>query len=211
MRTLVSFGLRRGLGLRLLVVVVLLGGASRADAQRGGAAVPAPTAGERREAIKKRIRSIRAYTLTEELSLDEQTAGKLFPLLAKFDDQTDKLLQRRVELQRQLKAAGSLKDNKLIDRLIDDAIANQKAFRDLEDQRLAELRRFLAPIQTAKILVVLPEFERRIQNRLRQAIDHHLDRPGQNNLHDADDDDDDAARPPNKRPSPPPGMTRPQR
>ena len=57
-----------------------------------------------------------------------------------------------------------------VDRAIDDAVAIQKSFRDLEDRRLAELRKILTPQQTAKLLIVLPEFERKIQNQLRKAI-----------------------------------------
>lgn len=150
----------------------------------------------RREDIKKKIRTMRAYTLTEELALDEATAGKLFPLLAKWDDVTDKLLAQRVDLTRQLRAAGQLPP-KQIERLIDDAVANQKAFWDLEDKRLAELRKILTPAQTAQLLVVLPQFERRIQNQLRKAIAKPGGRGRARARADFDDDDgeDDAAPP----------------
>ena len=42
--------------------------------------------------------------------------------------------------------------------------------RELEDKRLAELRKILTPAQTARLLIVLPELERKIQNQLRRAI-----------------------------------------
>ncbi len=148
----------------------------------------------RRENIKKKIRTMRAYTLTEALGLDEATAGKLFPVLAKWDDVTDKLLVQRVNLTSQLRASGQLAP-KAIERLIDDAVANQRAFWDLEDKRLAELRKILSPAQTAQLLVVLPQFERRIQNQLRKAIA----KPGGRGRgraranFDDDDDNDDAA------------------
>ncbi|HUS29467.1 MAG TPA: hypothetical protein VMZ53_13200 [Kofleriaceae bacterium] len=131
-------------------------------------AQPAPQQ-ERREKIKKRIRALRAYTLTEELSLDEKTAGKLFPMLAKYDDEFDKLLVARVDLEKQLEAAGTQTDTKAIDKLIDDASANQKALWDTEVKRLAELRKILTPQQVARTLVVLPKMERQIQNQLRKA------------------------------------------
>jgi hypothetical protein len=151
-----------------------LGAPAGAQPRRAGAAVPAAAA-DRREGIKKRIRSMRAYTLTEELKLDPGTAGQLFPLLARYDDETDKLLERRAELQRRLRRAEAIRDPRALDHLIDEALANQRGFRDLEDRRLAELRKILTPFQTAKLLVVLPDFERRIQNQLRKAI---AQRPG---------------------------------
>jgi len=125
---------------------------------------------ERREQIKKKIRALRAYTLTEELSLDEQTAGRLFPVLARYDDETDRLLEKRVDVQRRLRRADTVRDSRTIDRAIDDAIANQRGFWELEDKRITELRKILTPVQAAKLLVVLPALERKIQNQLRRAI-----------------------------------------
>jgi hypothetical protein len=150
------------------IVIALFGStahAQRGEQRRGGADAPI----DKREKVKQKIRALRAYTLTEELSLDDKTAGKLFPVLAKWDDVTDKLIVQRVDLNRQL-AAADAKDTKGIDKLIDESVANQKAMWDLEDKRLVELRKILTPAQTAKLIVVLPEFERRIRNQLRRAI-----------------------------------------
>jgi hypothetical protein len=155
----------------IAVVVFGLGGSATAQPRRGPGPGAAPAGvAERREQIKKRIRAMRAYTLTEELALDEPTAAKLFPVLARYDDETDKLLEKRVEVQRRLRRADTLRDARAIDRLIDEAIANQRGFWDLEDRRLAELRKILTPVQSAKLLVVLPALERRIQNQLRKVI-----------------------------------------
>src|SRR4029453_430882 len=78
----------------LIVVVVLLAGAP-------ALAHPPPNQ-QRREQIKQKIRTLRAYALTTELNLDEKTGGKLWPVLARYDDEIDKLLQQRVDVQRQL-------------------------------------------------------------------------------------------------------------
>ncbi|MBA3395585.1 MAG: hypothetical protein H0T89_23250 [Deltaproteobacteria bacterium] len=122
---------------------------------------------DRRDAVKKKIRAMRAYTLTEELELDEKSAAKLFPVLAKWDEVSDKLIVQRLDVQRRLAAATAVPgDPKVLDKLIDEAIANQKAFWDLEDKRLSELRKILTPTQTARLIVVLPAFERRIQKQL---------------------------------------------
>lgn len=155
------------------------------------APAPAPNA-QRREEIKKKIRSLRAYALTTELSLDEKTGGRLWPVLAKYDDELDKLLQQRVDVNRRLRAADQLTDAKAQDRLIDEAIANQKAFWSVEERRIAELRKILTPAQTARLLVVLPGFERKIQNQLRRAITRRPGPPqGRDGDDDLDDDDDD--------------------
>jgi hypothetical protein len=150
--------------MRLYVVLVLLV-VSAVPAFAQPAAAPA----DRREKIKQRVRALRAYTLTEQLDLDEATAAKLFPARAKYDDEFDKLLVARAELQRRLEAAGSLKDPKQVDRLVDEAVANQKAIWATEEQRLVQLRKILTPAQTARVLVVLPAMERKIQNQLKRA------------------------------------------
>jgi len=179
----------------LVLLLALLVGAQPALAERRRNDMVAPA--DRRETVKKKIRALRAYTLTEELGLDEATSAKLFPVLAKWDDVTDKLLVTRVDLTKQLAATDARTDPKTINRLIDDAVANQKAFWDLEDKRLVELRKILTPAQTAQIVLVLPAFERRIQNQLRKAIQN---RGRGRALPDDDDDDaDDLSDPADRR------------
>jgi hypothetical protein len=186
-----------------LAVMVLLGaGAANAQPRRGGGnpgdrrpgALATP---ERREQIKKKIRALRAYTLTEELALDEATATRLFPALARYDDETDRLLQKRVDVQRRLRRADAMRDPRAIDRLIDEALANQRGFWDVEERRIAELRKILTSAQAAKVLVVLPALERKIQNQLRRAIVKQGSAPGP-----GDDPDDDPE--PDERDAPPP-------
>ena len=176
-----------------LILLLALGGTTFAQPAQP------PPAAQKRERIKKRIRALRAYTLTEELELDEQTAGKLFPLLARYDDEFDKLLGARAELQRRLVQVSNGNDRRAIDKAIDDAVANQRAFWDLEDKRLAELRKILTPAQVARLLVVLPQWERKIENQLRNAIQKGQ---GGNPARDAVDDDGEEAPAPPRRPGP---------
>ncbi len=196
----------------LVLLLALVLGAPSAIAQPRGRGAQAPV--DRRETIKRKIRALRAYTLTEELKLDDKTAAQLFPALARWDDVTDKLLVQRVDLTRQLAGASALKDPRAIDKLIDAAVANQKAFWDLEDKRLAELRKLLTPAQTARLVIVLPAFERRIQNQLRKAIQNRRG-GGRANLDDLDDedaelDDDPPRGPPMVRGRPGPSPAPPQ-
>jgi hypothetical protein len=110
-------------------------------------------------------------------------------VLSRYDDETDKLLERRIEIQRRLRRAQPFKDAKAVDRVVDEALVNQRAFWELEDRRIAELRKILTPGQAARLLVVLPELERKIRNQLRKAIVSHR-APGAPGA-GADTDDDD--------------------
>src|SRR3569623_1486993 len=59
-----------------------------------GAPGPGPAAPRetKQERVKKRVRMLRAMALTEELGLDSAGAGRLFPLLEKYDAEFDRLL-----------------------------------------------------------------------------------------------------------------------
>jgi len=152
---------------------------------------------DRRGQIKKRIRNLRAVTLTDKLNLDPATQTRLWPVLEKYDDQTDVLVAKRVDVFRRMSAAGGMSPRE-VNNLIDEAIAIQKSFRLLEDNRLADLRQILTPRQTAKLLVVLPEFERRIQNQLRRAMVNQGAHPGQRGEEDDDLEPDEASPPPRR-------------
>ena len=182
--------------LALVLLAAFTGGARLAS--------PQPHPGKNKETkierVKKRVRALRAYTLTEELGLDTGAAGKLFPVLSKYDTEFDRLLAARGGLNKSLDAAGDLKDAKAIDKLIDQMIATQRALWDLEEKRIAELRKILTPAQTARLLVVLPALERKLQNQLRKAAQG--GKAANARRMEADPDDDDGE--PNEKPPPPP-------
>ncbi len=182
--------------MRAFAFVVALLVSAPAFAQPPGATPPANGPNQqqlnRRERIKNRIRALRAYTLTEQLKLDEATAGKLFPVLAKYDNEFDRLLGERAEIAKRLAQASNGNDARAADKLVDEAVANPRAFWEMEEKRLAELRKILSAQQVARLLVVLPPLERKIENQLRNAIQGKGPGPGANRrAKPADDEDDD--------------------
>jgi hypothetical protein len=124
----------------------------------------------RRDRIKRRIQALRAGMLIEKVGVEEQLSGKVLAVFAKYDDEFEKLLIARVELNRRLSAVTAKDAKASVDKLIDDRIANQRATWDVESRRLDELRKLLTPQQTARLVVELPLLERRIQNQMRRAI-----------------------------------------
>ena len=156
----------------LLVVVAMvsaLGGVPAvAQPAAGGPARPAaaPTDGKR-EQIKRKLLALRAFRLTEELRLDEASAARVFPLLSKYDPQLEQLTTERLLLLRQLRGALTAA---AADDVINRAVANRRALLDLEERRLADLRKVLTPQQTARLLVVLPEIETQLKRQIRQIV-----------------------------------------
>lgn len=156
--------------MRTWLVVVLLFAVQPVAAQPAqSTGAPTPDRVDRAGKIKQRIRALRAYALTEQLELDEPTAAKLFPALAKYDDELDKLLLSRADVQQRLRQVRAGGDPAQINKLIDEAVSNQRAVWDAEDRRLAQLRKILTPAQTARVLIVLPQMERKIQQQLRRV------------------------------------------
>lgn len=155
---------------RLLAILVIFGfglGLGLAGTAPDAAAQPRA---DKREKAKQRIRVMRALILAEELELDEATAGKLAPVLNRFDDEIAKLLRERAALRAELRDAADANDERRMDKAIDKLVANQDARWDTERRRFADLRRLLTPRQTARLLDVLPEIDRRIMKGLRQHM-----------------------------------------
>jgi hypothetical protein len=133
----------------------------------GGAAAPGDAHADKKEKVKKKLRAWRAATLIDELELDEATATKLMPILNKYDDEFAKLAQEGQKLRKQ---AETESDDTALDGIVDDLAANQRARWDLDEKRFKEIRTVLTPRQSARILVVLPEIDRRILEGARKAI-----------------------------------------
>jgi Spy/CpxP family protein refolding chaperone len=137
----------------------------------------------KRAKIRQRIRALRAWMITESLDLDEAAAGKLFPVLNKYDDELEKVLLEGRGLRDQLEQSIDADDESAIDGLVDQMVAHQQTLWDLQAKRFAAVRKVLTAKQAARILVVLPEIDRRIQNQIRKAagrrsmIDDAIDAP----------------------------------
>jgi hypothetical protein len=167
---------RRALSAALAWIVMIGGAVTAGEAMaqsdpraRAPAPGPLPRAqGTRRAEIKKKLMAFRAYRVTEELQLDEAGATRVFPLLSKYDLQIEQLTLERLGLHKALRQGPT--DPRAIDELIRRTLANRRAFLDLEEKRLGELRKVLSPSQTARLLVVLPEIEQQIKAQIRRSV-----------------------------------------
>jgi len=122
---------------------------------------------ERKKAkLKKRLRAMRAVILIDELELDEDTAARLLPILGRYDDELARLAREAIDLRARIDGAA---DDELDD-LVDDLVANQRSRWDLDEKRFAEVRKVLTRRQAARILVVLPEIDRKILEGARKAL-----------------------------------------
>jgi hypothetical protein len=100
----------------------------------------------------------RAVTVVDGLGVDAQTANKLIDLVTRYDNELDKLQRTRSDLRRRLVTArhDAPKD---INRLLDDALANQRAIVDAEERLVTRVRQIVSAQQTAQLLVLLAATE----------------------------------------------------
>jgi hypothetical protein len=124
---------------------------------------------DKRARVRQRIRALRVARLTEALDLDERTAARLFSILDRYDERfaglTAELSERRHRLREALE--GRSADGAALDALVDEMLARQRALFELQEQRYRDVRRVLTAEQAARLLVVLPELDRRLHREIR--------------------------------------------
>jgi hypothetical protein len=151
----------------------------------GPAPAPAPPAGVRpkaaerkaekerlREQIIDKLRAERMWRLTEALRLDEPTAARLFPLMAKYDEQEKALGKERGEIVRDLRAAldAMNADSARIDGLVDRLISIRTRRQAMEAEKLTALRKVLTPSQMGKLMLLAPKIDEGFRERIRDAV-----------------------------------------
>ena len=142
-----------------------------ADPDRSGP--PAnPRGAAKRQRLRQRIRAMRAWYLTDELRLDDATAGRLFPLLGQFDDRLDSLRQQGSQIRRALRRemGAARPDPAMIDRLVNDLLAHYEALYRVQRDRFTAVRRVVSPEQSAKLLLLLPQIDDAIRGQLKRAM-----------------------------------------
>ena len=118
--------------------------------------------GELRKEVLERMRALRAWRIVEELKLDEAASARLFPILAKYDEQEMALATERRDITGELQTllAAPHPDDARITAAVNRMLANRTKRHVFKDERLRELRKVLTPVQQAKLVLLLPRLER---------------------------------------------------
>jgi hypothetical protein len=96
----------------------------------------------------------RAQAVVDALAVDAITANKLIDLIAHHDIELQRLQHERADIKRRLVTAHRL-DPKTVDRLLDDAAANQHALAEVDERLLARVRQIVPAHQAARLLTLL--------------------------------------------------------
>ena len=171
-------------GARILVAAAVLaagsGVASAEAPRRAPGAAAAPTAGadkrtpeQLRKEVMERMRALRAWRIVDELKLDEGTSARLFPILAKYDDQELTLMAERREISQEIRTllAAPQPDDAKLNAAINRMLANRAKRIASRDERIKEVRKVLTPVQQAKLVLLLPRLEREFSHFIHDVAD----------------------------------------
>jgi Spy/CpxP family protein refolding chaperone len=148
-----------------------LGGAAQAQQHRPGAGgAPAPALAtddhrspeQLRNEVLERMRALRAFKIVDALKLDEATSGRLFPILARYDDREVQIASDRHKIMHDLHDASEAPhpDDARLNADLNQLIANRNKQRAMEDEKIRDVRKVLTPAQQAKLVLLLPRLER---------------------------------------------------
>ena len=132
------------------------------------AAAPAPAGGDKRtpeqlrKEVTERMRALRAWRIVEELKLDESASARLFPILARYDEQEIALAAERRDIAQEIRTllAAPQPDDAKLTAAINRMVANRHKKIASRDERIKEVRKVLTPVQQAKLVLLLPRLER---------------------------------------------------
>ena len=118
------------------------------------------------------MRALRAWRIVEELKLDESASARLFPILARYDEQEMALAAERRDIAQEIRTllAAPQPDDAKLTAAINRMLANRaQAASRCSDERIKEVRKVLTPVQQAKLVLLLPRLEREFAQFIRDG------------------------------------------
>lgn len=130
--------------------------------------------------IRKKVEALRAWRLTEELNLDQETSGRLFPVIREADEQRLALERENRRLIRTLNQELQSRDvdQNEVDRIIDQLISNRLEQARNEERHLNKIRSILTPEMSARYIMFQVRFQRELRNLVNERVRDRRDRAG---------------------------------
>lgn len=134
--------------------------------------------------IRKKIETLRAWRISEELDLDEKSSVKLFAAMKEADEEGWRIDALNREMMRELEGELGEKepDPRRIEALLDRLQENRMEKARAESRHLGRVRKILSPEDTARYLMFQVAFQRELRDRAVRAF-REVDEGGK---HDSD-------------------------
>jgi Spy/CpxP family protein refolding chaperone len=125
-----------------------------------------------RQEVMERMRTMRMWRMTEVLKLDEKQAARIFPMLARFDEQSMAIARENMTTMRELEA--ELKrdkpDPQTLTRHVNTLGKNRNREHELESEKFKAMAKTLDPVQQARLALLLPRIEGAFRHHIREAF-----------------------------------------
>lgn len=132
--------------------------------------------------VRKKVEALRAWQLTEELDLDQETSAKLFPAMKETDDSRWRIESENRAIMGEIarlireKRPETARLNTLLDRLQ----ANRMDLARVEDRHLTRVRGILSPEDFVRYLMFQIRFQRQIREKAALAFRERNDPSSEN-------------------------------
>ena len=121
--------------------------------------------------IRRKVETLRAWRLTEELDLDEETNSRLFPAMREGDKARQRIERENRRLVRTM--AQEIKsdnpDRSRISQALDKLQENRREMARVEEHHMRKVRDILSPEDTAHYLLFQIRFQREIRKRVSRS------------------------------------------
>lgn len=143
-------------------------------------AAPEDRRAARQDAIREKLRTVRIARLIEALDLDTAGAARLMPVLDRGYDEISAVSRQSGAARRELRAlvVAERPDDARVNQLVDQLLGNRARIENLQQEMVRGVRKVLTPKQAGRLVLVLPEIERQLQQQIRRAARGGLNKPG---------------------------------
>jgi hypothetical protein len=125
-----------------------------------------------RAQLRERVRIATVQRLVQRLRLDPPTAARMSQIAKTIDDQIAAVQNDGAKVHRELRQLldSGHADDASINRLTDHILGNRARIHQLEDNRTAEIRKILRPIDYGRLVLVWPQVNRQIRAEIYSAM-----------------------------------------
>jgi Spy/CpxP family protein refolding chaperone len=122
--------------------------------------------------VRKKVEALRAWQLTEELDLDQETSSKLFPAMKDADEARWRIeAQNRALFQEMVHLANDGKpDSGRINNILDQLQANRMEMARIEEQHMKRIRQIFSPEDAARYLMFTLRFHKELREKAARSF-----------------------------------------
>jgi hypothetical protein len=122
--------------------------------------------------VRKKVEALRAWQLTEELDLDQETSSMLFPAMKDADEDRWRIeVQNRALFRDMVHLVNDGKpDSGKINDILDQLQANRKEMARVEERHIKKIREILSPEDAARYLMFTLRFQKELREKAARAF-----------------------------------------